>query len=530
MRSIKLTAFGLAATLSLLQGPAFGAGLDGPIRTTAGLVSPDPQLENGVRVFRGIPFAAPPVGDLRWKAPAPPAKWTGVREARSFSPECAQGDAGDPLYSLYYPQIQPQSEDCLYLNVWTPARTPQDRLAVLVWIYGGGFQIGSGSQPMYDPVNLAKRGIVAVTFNYRVGVLGFFAHPELSKESGHDSSGNYGFLDQIAALKWVHDNIAAFGGDPNRVTVAGHSAGAGSTSVLAVSPLAKGLIHRAIPQSLAPGSALRDARRPPLKEIEKTGVEFATRLGASSIAELRKKSSAELLDAARTARFMPCVDGYVLRYDVATSYEKGLSNGVQLIAGEVKDTAQLASSGRSHITADQLKERVAAQYGALSNEFYRLFPIPAGADGADIAAKNANDAQGFWRAWKLAMVHAQYAKAPTYLYYFLRAPQVPPGEYHGVPGAAPGAFHGVELSYMFDNLGFKKWPWTEWDRKLTDIMSSYWVNFIKTGNPNGAGLPKWPMFSPTAQQAMQLGDSVDPMLAPKEIVNLFEKIPGTVGP
>ena len=528
MRALILTV-GLATALGVFYnvGRAAGPGLDQPIRTTAGLVSGDPKLNDGVRVFRGIPFAAPPVGDLRWKAPVPPKKWDGVREAKSFSSECAQGDPGDPLYKLYYPQAQPQNEDCLYINVWTPAKTPQDRLAVFVWIYGGGFQIGSGSQPMYSPLNLAKRGLVTVTFNYRVGPLGFFAHPELTKESGH--SGNYGFLDQIAALKWVRENIAAFGGDPTRVTIAGHSAGAGSSSALVVSPLAKGLVHRAIPQSLAPGRALGGARRPTLQETERNGEKLAAQLGVSTIAELRKKSAAEIIGVTNV-RFMPCVDGYVLPYDVDTNYEKGLANNVQLIAGEVKDTTQVGSSGRSHITTENLKMQVAAEFGSSAEEFFALFPIADGPNGADVSLKNASDAQGNWRAWKLALLHAKYGGNATYLYYFSRVPPIPPAEYPGLPGFAPGAFHGVELSYMFDNLAFKKWPWTDWDRKLANIMASYWVNFAKTGDPNGRGLPQWPKFTPDTKAALEMGDTVRPMAVPAKNVSFFERFPGNVGP
>jgi para-nitrobenzyl esterase len=474
-------------------------GLD-QVKTGSGMVSGTPGLKPGVEAFKGIPFAAPPVGGLRWRAPQPASSWQGVRKGDKFAAICPQKT--DDLDSIYYLDPGPQtlSEDCLYLNVWTPAKTAAERLPVMVWIYGGGFDHGSGTEKYYWGDDLAHKGAVVVTFNYRVGVLGFLAHPDLTRESAHHASGNYALLDQVAALAWVRENIAAFGGDPNRVTIFGQSAGAASVGLLTVSPLAKGLFQRAAAESggiglAQPGRGLAGA--------EQAGVKFAESLGAHSIAELRSKTPDQLRSVPGPWR--PVVDGYVLPLDPATAYKEGKQNDVPLIAGWVAN-----EGGARHSTATSASAiaEAHATYGDQADAFLKLFPADTDAHArASFYALAADRTGAGQRNW--LNLQTQTGKSKTYLYLFSELPAYPSSASfrEGSPGQL-GAYHAVDLLYIFDHLYLKKWPWTAEDHKVAEEMSSFWVNFATTGDPNGKGLPSWPAYSEQRPQLMKFGDSV----------------------
>jgi para-nitrobenzyl esterase len=346
-----------ALFIAVMVGSSALAAINDPVRLQDGSISGVPGNENGVRVFKGIPFAAPPVGDLRWREPQPVAAWAGVRKADSFSNLCTQSPPQGSWFDLEFNR-KPQAtgEDCLYLNVWTAAQSPDERRPVLVWLHGGGFVGGSGSDPSHSGAALAQKGAVVVTLNYRLGVFGFFAHPELTKESGHNASGNYGLMDQIAALKWVQSNIAAFGGDPKKVTIFGQSAGSDSISLLLTSPLATGLFQRAMGESgfgggfYGPGDARarRYIEAPSLREAEQRGVELSKRTGAATLAALRSIPADALLNATSmqswpTAgpldtiyqRFRPIVEGYVVPEDVDSAYRQGKQMKVPVLIGSV---------------------------------------------------------------------------------------------------------------------------------------------------------------------------------------------------
>ena len=400
-------------------------------------------LKDGIRIYKGIPFSAPPLGNLRWKAPQPVKKWEGVKECTAFGPSPVQDKPA--RFSMwteeYLIPASPISEDCLYLNVWTGAKKADDKRAVIVWIYGGGFGSGGSGVPIYDGEAMAKKGIVFVSVNYRVGVFGFFAHPDLTKESGYNASGNYGLLDQIAALKWVQKNIAAFGGDPKNVTIAGQSAGAMSVNCLVASPLGKGLFQRAIGESgssVVAGNYIGKG----LSQAEEDGIQTAKKLSISSLADLRKIPAAELLTKARGQRG-PIVDGYVLPETVAKIFAEGKQNKVSLLTGSNQDEG--------------------LTFGLMNYAW------------ANEQLKQSKD---------------------VYVYRFTR--KVPAtGEY-----VKYGAFHTGEVPYAYDNLKFVDRPWEKADQNLATIMSSYWVNFAKTGNPNGKGLPQWPAYQMKDQKVM----------------------------
>jgi para-nitrobenzyl esterase len=435
------------------------------VKTDLGQLSGTPE-GGGVTVFLGIPFAAPPVGDLRWRPPQPAKPWTGVRNANRFGTSCMQVEAGSRLpWTEEFMTQGPIGEDCLFLNVWTPAVRANAKLPVMLWIYGGGFNEGSGQVAVYDGTELAKKGAIVVSVNYRVGVLGFLAHPELSAESEHHVSGNYGILDQIAALQFVHRNIAAFGGDPDRVTIFGQSAGALSVAALMKSPLAKGLFVRAIAQS-GPGLLRTNARAatPTLADREAAGAKYAEARGAKTIAELRAIPAADFFPAARTGIPAPpngpFADGWVIP-------QTDPSDQVPLMVGFVAD--DLGISG-ANVPADQK---------------------PAARD----RARAAVDA---WAA------EQRQASRTMYTYFFDRVLPWP---------AHPefGAFHSSEVPYVFNTLGKLDRPWTSVDRTVADQASSYWTNFAKTGDPNGPGLPKWPLYDPDAHVTMELGERAGPM-------------------
>jgi len=474
------------------------------VKTDAGTLSGAPA-SGGVTAYLGIPYAAPPTGDLRWRPPQPAAHWDGVRKADHFGTSCMQNQAGSRLpWTEEFMTQGPIGEDCLFLNVWTPATAPTAKLPVMFWIYGGGFNEGSSSVAVYDGTELAKKGVVLVSVNYRVGPLGFLVHPELSKESEHHVSGNYGLLDQIAALQWVKKNIAAFGGDPAKVTIFGQSAGAISVVDLMRSPLAKGLFIRAIAQSgpgLLPSNALGATTT--LADRETAGARYAESKGAHSLAELRALPPATFFASTGgrggvAAPNGPFKDGWILPgTDPAEQ--------VPLMLGFVADDIGVGGGGRGGAAAPSVAsyESSAQQaYGDQATDFLKLYPVKADSDVTatqKIAGRDrARVSMDLWSA------EQEKASKRVYTYYFDRVLPWP---------AHPefGAFHTSEVPYVFETIAKIDRPWEPVDKKVSDAVSSYWVNFATKGDPNGAGLPSWPAYSATAHQTMELGAQMGPM-------------------
>jgi para-nitrobenzyl esterase len=452
------------------------------VRTDAGILEGTTGSE-GVRVFRGIPFAAPPLGALRWKAPQPVAKWSGVRKAAEFGPRCMQGR----IYSDMVFRDNGPSEDCLTLNVWTPAKSAREKLPVMVWIFGGGFMAGGTSEPRQDGENLARRGVVVVSMNYRLGVFGFLAHPELTKESDRRASGNYGLMDQRAALDWVRWNISSFGGDPGNVTIFGESAGAFSVSAQMASPLARGLFHKAIGESGAMFSATLAARS--LADTEQTGVKFAVSAGAGSLADLRAKDASELLELARKqtgVRFSPNIDGYFLPESPLAIFTAGKQSRVPLLAGWNADESNYrAFFNKLEPTLGNYRARVREQFGDRADELLKLYPASNDEEAQRSAADIAGDQFIGYSTWKWMDVHARTGQAPLWRFRFEQAPPATPSR---------GAYHSAEIEFVFGALASKDLPWRPEDHKVSDLMMSYWSNFAKKANPNGAGLPAWPRY------------------------------------
>lgn len=463
------------------------------VKIQSGLLSGTADKTGRIHSFKGIPFAAPPIGALRWKAPQPAAAWSGVRKCESFGPSPMQ--AKPAPFSMWSQEFlipaEPISEDCLYLNVWTGAKNDKEKRPVLVWIYGGGFTSGGSAVPIYDGAAMAEKGIVFVSFNYRVGPFGFFAHPELTKESGHNASGNYGLMDQVAALKWVQQNIAAFGGDPANVTIAGQSAGSMSVNCLVATPLARGLFQKAIAHS----GALFTHNWIRLADAEKEGEEKAQAAGVPSIADLRKLPAEELMKKLQGMR-RPIVDGYVLPEPIVEIFAAGRQNKVAVLTGWNEEEGLVFGSIKNAAAYQQQMEQ---QFSAKAQDLLRFYP--AGNDS--VAAKSQYDFSRdmLFGAHGFAWANMQSAQGlPVYLFRFTR--KVPgTGEYKKY-----GAFHTGEVPYAYDNLPFVNRPWEDVDRQLARTMSSYWVNFIKTGDPNGNGLPQWPAYNSSEKQVMLLGD------------------------
>jgi para-nitrobenzyl esterase len=474
-------------------GAALGA-LPEPVRLDTGLVTGMPGKSDGVRVFKGIPYAAPPVGELRWRAPQPVDRWEGVRQAEAFGPICMQAQSTAQPVSM--------SEDCLYLNVFTAATRAGEKRPVMVWLHPGGYTSGSGSQPAYDGDSFARKGVVIVTINYRLGALGFFSHPELTRESSGRGAANQAFLDQVAALEWVKHNIAGFGGDPGNVTVFGNSAGATSLSNLVASPRAKGLFKRAISQSGAwLGLAINPVRR--LDEAEAAGVKTAETLQAASLAELRTKPATEILRASRAVG--PVVDGAFLPKDPAELYARGEQNKVAIIAGSNKDEGTFFLQPT---TAASWMERVGRRFGDRAADYLMLYP----ATNDEVATQSQYDAFRDELAW----VGRNYARlqsragAKAYLYYFTHEPPGPPLW----PARASGATHGGEAQFIWNNLLADR-GWRPLDHDVADQVQAYWINFATKGDPNGSGLPKWAAFAEKRNvRAQQLGDVAEPAPAP----------------
>jgi para-nitrobenzyl esterase len=495
--------------------PALAA-LNEPVKTTDGLLQGTPGKDASVTAFRGVHYAAAPIGNLRWRGPQAIQFWAGVRHADKFGNICMQNPlkAGSFYQVEFYESPEPMSEDCLYLNLWTAASSAAEKRPVMVWLHGGGFVEGSGSLPSFNGENLALKGVVIVTINYRLGVFGFLAHPELAKESPFHASGNYGMLDQLAALRWVKKNIQQFGGDPDNVTIFGQSAGASSVLNLCASPLAKGYFRRAIVQS---GGFMPAADR---KAAEAYGVSFAEKMGATSIAQLRAKPAAEVQQGGvpppngtggNVSRFRPYVDGYFLTADPHQVFLAGGENTHSLMAGSNANEGTTLMPAT--VTEAQLKSQIEGRYGAKAEEYFKLYPVHSDQEAWEASTTAVRD---FMAGTALEVARVEN-KQPAYVYYFDRHPPGHDSDHYG-------AYHSAELVYVFHNLDSVKRPWTETDRRLADTMSSYWVNFARTGDPNGTGLPHWPAFGTTAARGIELGDQVKPVtLPPAERLDTLKK-------
>jgi para-nitrobenzyl esterase len=507
----------VASTWPALEGTVTlgaRAGLPEPLAIEGGQIigTPTIQWSPGVRLYRGIPYAAAPVGNLRWRAPQPVVPWTGVKRAEAFSPVCMQLPT-DTEGNAWREGHVPVSEDCLYLNVWTPAQSNTASLPVMVFIHGGGNTRGAASENQYDGAYLAKKGVVFVSLNYRMNVFGFMAHPELTRESEHHSSGNYALLDQIAALQWIQRNIARFGGDPNTVMIFGHSAGASNVTALMASPLAKGLFHRVLAQS---GSAL--SARTPLADAEQAGARFGETLGASSIAALRQKSAQEILTATRPP--MPLtVDGWVLPRDVYSIFSSGAQNDVPLVVGSVADDAPGAATSPK---AADAQASARATYGDLADRYLKLYPATTDQEAASSAHRfRTNTALANARA--LANLQTKAGKSPAYWYYFNHQSPVPDAVWGGRPARAWGVYHGSEIVYVFNAFPLQDWAWRAPDLKLGDAISSMWVNFARTGNPSVSSLPVWPAFDAKTNLLMTFGETPKVEAAPyREALGFIE--------
>jgi para-nitrobenzyl esterase len=501
-RSSSLSLAALILALPLLASAAFAAN---PLRikTDKGVV--EGAFTNGqqIRAFKGIPFAAPPIGDLRWQPPQPVAKWKRILAAKDFGPHCIQsGSYPDMIFHDPAP-----SEDCLTLNVWTPANAKPGTLPVMVWIFGGGFVSGSTSENRQDGQFLARRNVVVVSMNYRLGIFGFFAHPELTAESPHHASGNYGLLDQTAALHWVQDNIAAFGGDPSNVTIFGESAGSNSVSGQMASPLSRGLFAKAIGES---GGALYGSGppAPSLETAEKRGEDFAqSAFGTSKLADLRKLSTDEILHGATAKttppppRFGPDVDGYFLPDTVANIYSAGNQAHVPLLAGWNADESRgQVIEAKVRPTAASFAKGAEADFGDNAARFLALYPAATDDEAYVSAGDYAGDHFIEYSTWRWLEAHVATGKSPVYRY---RLDLGSPGDKNHL--AILGAFHSDDIEYVFGTLDSR--PEAQWrpeDRKLSDLIGAYWTNFARTGDPNGPGLPEWPTYKPDRWQVMHL--------------------------
>jgi para-nitrobenzyl esterase len=479
----------LAVGCLLFFGAPVWAAFDEPVRLDSGQVMGAAAGTPEVRVFKGIPYAAPPLGDLRWKAPQPPAHWEGVRPADQFGAACTQNP---PRNSAPGPG---PSEDCLYVNVWTAAASASERRPVIVWTYGGGFTGGSGSMLWYDGEGLAKKGAVVVTYNYRLGMFGFFSHPELTRESGHNASGNYGLMDMAAALRWVHNNIQAFGGDPGRVTIAGESAGAIMVAVMVASPEGKGLFQRAISQSGA-WMGIGIGKSTPLAQAEEAGVKLSKELGAENLAALRAKPAGEIFKNGRMGGLV--IDGWLVPEDPSVTFASGHENHVDVLVGSNRDEGTFFVRAGATTASDYL-EQTHKRFGDMAEDYLKLHPAASDAEAANSRLLGLRDELG-WHMRTFAKLEAERGKQ-AYLYFFTHEPPTAPGQ------ASRGATHTAEIRYMFNTLD-PALPNTETDRKLADLMSTYWANFAATGDPNRKGLPEWPRYNgKQSNDVMVLGDT-----------------------
>ena len=495
MKNILFT-FYLILTISSMAYAQGNSEVTAPqVKTENGVV--EGVNDSGVRIFKGIPFAEPPVGDLRWKEPQPVKNWSGVRKATKFGPQAMQ----PPIFSDMVFRSAGTSEDCLYLNVWTPAKASRESLPVLVYFYGGGFIAGDGSEFRYDGESMARKGIVVVTVNYRLGIFGFFAYPGLTKESPHHASGNYGLLDQAAAIQWVSRNIKNFGGDPSKITIAGESAGSMSVSAQMASPLSKTLIAGAIGES---GSFLGFGSMQTLAAAEKAGDDFAKSIQANSLAELRAIPAEKLMAATsgmRGMRFSAIVDGYFFPKSPEEIYTAGEQAHVPLLVGWNSEESNSRSVlGREKPTVENFTNAVQKLYGRNAEEILKAFHPASDEEVEQVATALASDRFIAFSTWKWFDMQCKTGGQPVYRYWYSRPRPALRSEINAnnpdpkvSPSGAKGAVHSSEIEYALGNLPTNRvYNWQPEDYKISQIMQSFFANFIKTGDPNGLGVPEWP--------------------------------------
>lgn len=503
--------------------PMMGTMAQPQVKTAEGIL--EGKDLSGIKVFKGVPFAAPPVGNLRWKAPQPAKHWDGVREAKEYGPNPMQ----EPLFGDMNFGTKVNSEDCLYLNIWTPAKTMKEHLPVLIYFNGGGLMAGSGSEARYAGDAMARKGIISITANYREGIFGFFAHPQLSKETTYKGSGNYGFMDQVAAIKWVKDNIEAFGGDPNRITIVGESAGSMSVSALMASPLCQGLFAQAMGSS---GSVMGFKKVLTLKEAEQKGVEMAQKIAAQMVGKtdktkgkaskkkapkadidmLRNLPAEELLKLA-SVKSLPVynIDRYFFVEQPEETFAKGNQTKVPLlVGGNNQEMTPWAVLMGKQPTVENLKAGAKATFGEKNiDELFRLYGITTDKDVLEQPGVNlASDIFLDYSTWKWGNMHKLTSGQPVYRYRYChprpamaikgKVAALAGGVIDAKEGEAPapqdkGAVHSADIEYAMGTLPTNRvYDWQPADYMISDIFSQYYINFVKTGNPNGLGLPEWP--------------------------------------
>ncbi len=490
---------GAALVLAIGAGTAMAQTV---VTTTSGALE-GAVGDGALRVFKGVPFAAPPVGARRWKAPAPPTSWSGKRTATAYGAQCMQPPVfADIVFD------HPASEDCLFLNLWTPAPDANAKLPVMVWIHGGGYQAGASHEARHDGTALAARGVVLITINYRLGVFGFLAHPALSKDDPRGSSGNYGLLDMVAALQWIRDNVAGFGGDPGNVTIFGESAGSFAVSALMAAPQARGLFHKAIGES---GAHFGPSLAAPSRQASETnGEKFGASLGANTAQAMRAAPAEDVLAAAATWQpwFSPAVDGAVLTEPVAATFAAGRQAQVPLLAGWNADESRGGVLlGQVRPTAKAFEDQTRKRFGPAADALLDAYPAATDAEALESAASLASDLFIGYSTWKWIEAHRATGHAPVYRYLFSRQIPVAPGQTrNGRPVTAEdvGARHAGEIEYVFGTLDtVRHVPWTAADKTLSESIGTYWTNFARSGNPNGGALPRWPVLGAVAPGAMQ---------------------------
>ena len=493
-----MKARGIVAAVVVAMVTLATSAIAAPVRVEGGLI--DGTVKDGIRTWLGIPYAAPPVGDLRWRAPQAVVPWTDVRPATSFSKACRQTATWITF---------PESEDCLYLNVWAPTAPKGQKLPVMVWIHGGGYYGGTAEQPLYDGVHMARHGVIVVTLNYRLGVFGFFSHPELAAEGKVD--GNQGVLDQVAALRWVKRNIAAFGGDPHRVTIFGESAGSASVSVLETSPLGKDLFQRAIAESGTTAIDPRETGRLDKSAAEANGVALGQALHAPHLADLRKLDTETVIAQPWGPHLV--IDDYLIPTDMTTAYKKGEPSRVPLLLGWNADEGKdLAGEALAHedLTVARYPELAARLIGHMpSQALLDAYPVKSDSDVRPMLFKVMNDAWS-WHMFTWAELHTVSHSGPVYAYDFVHIPAAPKTPC----GYGCGAGHGAEIPYVYDQLAQDPRTWSADDYRIAERMVTYWTNFAKTGNPNGKGLPVWKTFNGSDASVIRLGSDAEIKAAP----------------